>query len=165
MNTTPNPYAAYSMARTTTTKTNQLVLLFEGMIKFMMQAEEAIRNNNPETRFEKLTRVTEILDGLQTSIDYDNGGDVAHVLYDFYQDLFYDINYIQRHQCLQRSAKVIAAMKEMLAAWKSVDTEQTTSEPSGQAASSKSGGGAMPTMRSGPVPAAERSDITMSFSA
>ena len=68
---------AYSRANHTVPKTRQVVMLYDGAIRFMKQAIEAIGAKDYETRYHKLTRVSDILVGLQACLDFNAGGEAA----------------------------------------------------------------------------------------
>lgn len=68
----------------TVAKTRQVVMLYDGAIRYMQQAKQAINNKEIEERYKLLVRVSEILMGLQSALDFEQGGDVARILYDFY---------------------------------------------------------------------------------
>jgi flagellar protein FliS len=77
-------YQAYSAASRTVPKTQQVVMLYDGVIRFLRQAKEAMLEKRIEDRFNLLLRASQIIVGLRSSIDYTVGGDVAHTLERFY---------------------------------------------------------------------------------
>lgn len=83
----PAQYQAYSLATRTVSKTRQVVMLYDGAIRYLQQARSAIEANRIEERFNLLQRASEVVIGLQSSIDFDSGGEVAHTLHRFYTDI------------------------------------------------------------------------------
>ena len=77
-------YKAYSRATHTVSKTRQVVMLYDGMIRFLQQAIEAMEKKDFEARYHKLMRVSDIIIGLQACLDFDSGGPSAKILFDFY---------------------------------------------------------------------------------
>jgi len=121
MSQKPNPINAYTRATHTVAKTRQVVMLYDGAIRFMKQAAEAMEANAIEERYLKLTRVSEIVMGLQNSLDFDVGGATAQVLYDFYSSL--DMRIMNLHRKPDRNVclAIVAEMKEMRDVWDGID--------------------------------------------
>ncbi|MDG1286030.1 MAG: flagellar export chaperone FliS [Rickettsiales bacterium] len=122
-------YNAYYMAAQTVSKTRQVVMLYDGAIRFMQQARLAVEETRIEDRFNLLNKASEVLLGLQGSLDFDNGGNVAPLLYDYYSSLDARILYVQRSNDLKILDSVIAELKQMRGAWGDVDSQQTTGAP------------------------------------
>lgn len=112
---------AYSQAQHTVGKTRQVVMLYDGAIRYLQQAREAIEHKRIEERFRLLTRVSEILIGLQASLDFDNGENVARVLYDFYSVQDQRITSIQRTNNVALCDTVIEDLKAMRNTWNDID--------------------------------------------
>lgn len=116
-------YQAYSIATRTVAKTRQVVMLYDGAIRFLRQAEAAIEANQIEERFKLLQRTSEIITGLQSSIDFDTGGDVAQTLHRFYTGIsmrILDINF-KGDQSKAICGEIIAELKQMRDIWDSID--------------------------------------------
>lgn len=122
-----NQVNAYKMARATVSKTRQVVMLYEGVIKFMMQAREAMEQKNIEERFKRLSDASEVLLAMQNYLDFDRGGNMAHVLYDFYSEQINAINKIHNTGCVATCDRIIAEMKDMLDTWRKIDVQQAAS--------------------------------------
>lgn len=123
----PNSYKAYSRASHTVSKTRQVVMLYDGAIRFIQQAAEAIEKKDYETRYNKLIRASDIIVGLQACLDFDVGGSSAKVLYDFYAAIDLRIFSIHRSNDLQECQAVIAQLKEMREVWYGIDRRAETS--------------------------------------
>jgi len=54
-----------------------LIMAFEGMIKFLYQASNAIKNTEIETAHERLVRTKQILFHLLNGLDMEKGGEIA----------------------------------------------------------------------------------------
>lgn len=125
-------HQAYSQAFHTVGKTRQVVMLYDGMIRFLKQAREAIIEKRIEDRFNLLTRASDVVLGLQASLDFESGGSVARVLYDFYSSVDSRILTIQRTNDLGLCDDLIAELKEMREAWNVIDHDAPI--PAGQIA-------------------------------
>lgn len=110
-------------------KTKQVVMLYEGAISYAQQAKEAIEKGDVQGRFNALTKACDILTGLQASLDFEKGGEVAKILYDYYAGV--DMRLMSLHQeqnmvILEATIKHLKMMKE---AWEEVEQEQGDVEP------------------------------------
>lgn len=114
-------YKAYSRANHTVSKTRQVVMLYDGAIRFLQQAAEAIERKDYETRYNKLTRVADIIVGLQSCLDFDVGGPSAKGLFDFYGAIDMKIFALHRSNDLKACEALIAELKEMRDVWDSID--------------------------------------------
>ena len=115
-------YNAYSAASQTVPKTKQIIMLYDGAIRFMKQARHAIEERRIEDRFHLLNRASEIVVSLQACLDFDNGGEIAHILFDYYSSIDARILNIHRSNDLKLCDSVIDNLKEMRDAWQNIDT-------------------------------------------
>lgn len=118
----PSQYQAYSLATRTVAKTRQVVMLYDGAIRFLQQAGVAITEKRIEERFKLLQRASEIIVGLQSSIDFDTGGEVAHTLHRFYSGIsmrILSVNFEKDGAGI--CTEIIAELKQMRDIWDSID--------------------------------------------
>lgn len=145
---TMNGYNAYkATTAATVSKTRQVVMLYEGAIKFMRQSIVAIEEGRIEDRFNLCNKVHEILFGLQGALDFDQGGDIATMLYEYYNDLLYLLTNVQQSNSIDDCRQIIDQLQEMADAWRQVDSDmarekaaQMQSPFSGIGQSMRSGG-------------------------
>lgn len=121
MTTPGHSYKAYHRATHTVAKTRQVVMLYEGAIRFLQQAREAMEKKAIEKRYQKLTRASEIIMGLQACLDFDAGGDAAQVLYDFYSSIDARIMTLHRTNDIAACDTVIAELRDMRDVWNKID--------------------------------------------
>jgi flagellar protein FliS len=119
---------AYSQAQHTVGKTRQVVMLYDGAIRYTQQAREAIENGRIEERFRLLTRVSEILIGLQASLDFEQGENVARILYDFYSVQDQRITSIQRTNNTALCDALIEDLKNMRNTWNEIDISMSSAK-------------------------------------
>ncbi len=121
---TPHQYAAYKAAhQTTDNKTQQVVMLYDGMMRHVNVAKKAIAENNVQDRFDALEKTSQILLGLQASLDFENGGDIAPILDSFYNTLYTKVHTINRTNDLALCDDVIESLKGMRESWQLVHEE------------------------------------------
>lgn len=125
-------YNAYSMATRTVAKTRQVVMLYEGIIKFLKQAEVAITEGRIEDRFNLLSKAAEIIVGLQSSIDFENGGNIASTLHNFYSNMsmrILAINFVKEpEKAKQDCEELIGELKQMRDTWENIDKNLAENE-------------------------------------
>ncbi len=125
-------FQAYNQAMHTVGKTRQVVMLYDGAIRYLQQARQAIEENRIEERYKLLVRVSEILMGLQSALDFENGGNIARILYDFYSSLDARLTKIQRTNSLSICDDVIEELKQMRGIWHDIDAQSADSSTAGQ---------------------------------
>lgn len=130
----PSQYQAYSLATRTVAKTRQVVMLYDGTIRFLRQAQTAIDENRVEERFKLLKRASEIMVGLQSSIDFDTGGEIARTLHSFYTGISMRILAVNFKPAEGRVLcdELITELKQMRDIWDSID--RTLNKPAEEAA-------------------------------
>lgn len=114
-------YSAYNQALYTIPKTRQVVMLYDGIIRYLQQAREAMEAKRIQDRFNLLVKAGEIVMGLQSSLDFEKGESVAQVLYDFYSSVDARILTLHRTQDLVMCDGLIQEIKEMRAIWDEID--------------------------------------------
>jgi flagellar protein FliS len=114
-------YQAYAAATQTVAKTKQIVMLYDGVIRLVQQGREAIREKRIEDRYSLLTKASDIIIGLQACLDFENGGDIARVLYQFYTTINLQIFSLHRTNSLETCDEVIADLKKMRDVWHEID--------------------------------------------
>jgi flagellar protein FliS len=131
-------YKAYSIATRTVAKTRQVVMLYDGTIRFIKQAMQAISDNRIEERYNLLTKASEVLVGLQNSIDFDTGGEIANVLHAFYVRMSRRIIMINFNKDAQSAIaqcnEIIDELKQMRDIWDQID--HSLNKPDGEGSSS-----------------------------
>jgi flagellar protein FliS len=143
----PSQYQAYSLATRTVAKTRQVVMLYDGAIRFLRQAEVAIDEKKIEERFKLLQRASEIIVGMQSSIDFDNGGDVAQTLHRFYTGISMRITAVNFEKDAKKACiDVIEELKQMRDIWDSIDLtlnkpEDGSAAPAAEAPATKADSG------------------------
>lgn len=128
-------YKAYRSAAHTVPKTQQIVMLYDGAIRFMLQAREATENGEIETRYNRLIRVGEIVMGLQSALDFEAGG-VAGTLYDFYSNIDMRVMTLHHHNDMEQYDSIVADLREMRNVWATIgaDFDADQASKTGQSA-------------------------------
>lgn len=126
--TQKHKYQAYAAATQTVAKTQQIIMLYDGIIRLVQQAKEAIVEKRIEDRYNLLIKASSIIGGLQGCLDFENGKEIAGVLYSFYSSIDNRLFSVHRDNSLETCDQVISDLKQMRDAWVAVD-EATLPEP------------------------------------
>lgn len=118
-------YQAYAAATQTVAPTRQIVLLYDGIIRLVQQAKDAINDKKIEDRYNLLIRASELVGGLQGCLDFDNGGEIARILYSYYSSIDARLFAIHRTNSIDDCNSIIDDLKQMRDAWSEID--QSTS--------------------------------------
>jgi flagellar secretion chaperone FliS len=118
-------YQAYAAATQTVARTKQIVMLYDGVIRFLQHAREAIQEKRIEDRYRMLTKASEVLMGLQGCLDFENGGNIAKILYSFYSTIDSRIFSIHRSNSIETCDEIIAELKKMREVWQEIDTSNS----------------------------------------
>lgn len=122
---TKHPYQAYTAAMQTLAGTRQVVMLYDGVLRHLQQAADAMRENRIEARYNGLSRASEIIFGLQSCLDFEQGGDVANILYSFYSSIDARIFALHRSNSAEACEALIAEIRTMRDTWDQIDRGQT----------------------------------------
>lgn len=123
-----NASKAYNRATHTVAKTRQVVMLYDGAIRFLLQAKEAMEKGEIEKRYDKLVRASDVLMGLQSCLDFESGGPAAKVLFDFYGGMDLRIMALHRTSDAAACQQIVDEMKQMREVWDRIDRGSAESE-------------------------------------
>ena len=123
-----NHYQAYKSANQTVSKTRQIVMLYDGMIRFLKQAKEAMQEGRIEERYTLLVKTSDIVIGLQGCLDFEQSEEVATSLYDFYTDIDTRLMALHRSKDDTSYDSLISELKSMRDMWHEMDQGQAATE-------------------------------------
>ncbi len=118
---TPNAYQAYQRATHTVAKTRQVVMLYDGAIRFLQQAKAAMEAHDISERYTKLARAGDVVSGLQSCLDFEQGGGTAQILYDFYSAIEMRVLALHRTNDAAECEAIIGDLKQMRDVWHRID--------------------------------------------
>ena len=121
LNMKTSQYQAYAAATMTVGKTRQVVMLYDGIIRMVSQSIEAIKKGDFETRYNLLVRASEVVAGLQNSLDFENGGEISGLLFDYYSGIDARIFSVHRSNDIAVCEQVIKELKTMRNVWDEID--------------------------------------------
>lgn len=118
-----NKYMAYAAATQTVGKTQQIIMLYDGVIKLIQQSKDAIREQRIEDRYNLVLKASNIIHGLQGCLDFENGGEIAKILFSFYSTVDNKLFTIHRTNSIESCDSVIEDLKQMRDAWVAIDQQ------------------------------------------
>lgn len=121
-------YQAYAAATQTVAKTKQIVLLYDAVIRYVQQAKTAIAERRIEDRYHLLVKAGEIIFGLQSCLDFENGKEVARVLYSFYSSIDSRLFALHRTNDIAACDELISDLKQMRDVWQEIDASSSSAE-------------------------------------
>ncbi len=120
-----NPYQKYQENKIEgASQAEMIIMLYEGAIKFMNQGILYIESKNIEKSNESIIKAQRIVNELQITLNFDEGGEIAtnlYRLYDFCMQELIRANVKKDISGLQNS---IGIFENLLEAWKSIANQQ-----------------------------------------
>lgn len=120
-----HPYKAYANATQTVARTRQIVMLYDGAIRFLKQAQDVNKTRQIEERFNLLVKTSDIINGLQSCLDFEQGGEIARTLYAFYASVDSRIFSLHRHSSEKNYEQIIQDLKQMRDVWVNIDHQES----------------------------------------
>ncbi len=93
----------------------QVVLLYDGAIQFLTKARDAIQRKDLQARHAGISRALGILNYLQSTLNMDEGGEVAvrlDALYTYLRDLVLDANRTQEPGPLDEAVQLLDLLRD-----------------------------------------------------
>ncbi|MBV8938592.1 MAG: flagellar export chaperone FliS [Alphaproteobacteria bacterium] len=116
-------HQAYAAAMRTMAGTRQIVMLYDAIIRNLQLAAEAMRDQLIEERYQRLSRASSIIFGLQSCLNFEQGGDVAPILRSFYLAIDLRIFSLHRTNSVADCNELVKEIKEMRDAWDAIDRD------------------------------------------
>jgi flagellar protein FliS len=116
---------SYSIGSATTqasvaNRVELIQMLFDGLIDSLSAARGHIEHQAIEEKSKALTRASRILVGLQSALDFGQGGDLAANLHELYGYAIRRLLHVNIHNDLQVLQEIHSLMTEVREAWRAV---------------------------------------------
>ena len=92
-------------------------MLFDGLVDALAKAEGEIERKNIQEKCRSLNRATSILYGLQDSLDFKKGSDLARNLSDLYDYMIRRVMFANLHNDVNALHEVKGLISEIRSAW------------------------------------------------
>ena len=99
----------------------QIVLIYEGMVRTLQQLKESIAKNDIQARYNQLTIMATALLGLQHALKMDEGGEAARALFDFYEVMYIRTMRMHTNPNVADCDVTIGCLQNVLDGWRAVD--------------------------------------------
>jgi flagellar protein FliS len=109
---------AYNQAAQTIPPVRQVVMLYDGAISRLHEARRAIAEGRIEDRFNAVLKAARIVDGLQSCLDHDRGGEVAPLLDRLYTYISLRMQQVNTRNDPAICDELIARLGELRDAWR-----------------------------------------------
>jgi len=120
----------YQKTQVTTVDSGKVVvLLYEGAIKFLRKSQEGIAEKDIEKRHNNIMRALDIIDELNNSLNFSEGGEIAislRTLYDFMHGHLTEANINNNSQMIQEVVSMLSSLKD---AWEEVASNPEINRP------------------------------------
>ncbi|HEY2467378.1 MAG TPA: flagellar export chaperone FliS [Terracidiphilus sp.] len=115
------------------------IALYDGIIRFMYNAIDAVERNDADQRRAAVKRAMDIVVHLQATLDKDVGGEPAKALEEFYVAMFALMLQGSQANSKRKFEQVIANVRNVRDAWKQVGKDPDSTSPASGAHSVASG--------------------------
>jgi len=107
---------------TTQTQGRLIVMLYEGAIKFLRLAIDAIDAQDNAAKGQNIVKAMRIIDELETGLDAENGTELDKNLLSMYGFMRRHLYHANLHRDAQRCREVITLLQDLNEGWKSITT-------------------------------------------
>jgi flagellar protein FliS len=117
MNQLQRAVSAYGQAAQTLPPARQIVLLYDGALRRLKEAREALLAGRVRERWQAVQRATAIIEALHGSLDFERGGEIAPLLDRFYTYVGFRLQRINLDPDPAICDELAERLGEMRAAW------------------------------------------------
>ncbi|MGI9491510.1 MAG: flagellar export chaperone FliS [Geminicoccaceae bacterium] len=115
---------AYGQATQTIPPAQQIVMLYDGIIKQLKVARGAVAERRINDRYVAVQKATSIIEALQSCLDFENGGEIAPQLDQLYTHYVFRIQAINMENDIAICDELLERIGELRASWAAIaDTE------------------------------------------
>jgi flagellar protein FliS len=115
-----SPIYSYQQVASTTSKLEQIVMLYDGAIKFLLLSIDDIKHKDMVAKGEHVDRSLAIIDYLRGILDMNNGGEVAGHLDRLYEILIHQIIMANATMDCDLFESSVASLREIRSAWQQI---------------------------------------------
>lgn len=101
----------------------QIDMLFEGALKFLVQAKVAIEHNNIEGRTHNINKASDIVFALNDYLDFEKGGEISENLSSLYDYIIRRLVDANREASIQACDEVMGLIVEVRMGWQAMPIE------------------------------------------
>lgn len=109
--------SAYGQAEATIPPAKQIVMLYDGILRHIANARDAIANRRINDRFVAVQKATLILEGLQGCLDHENGGEITPQLDRLYTHYIFRLQTVNIEDDPSICDELLALIGELRESW------------------------------------------------
>lgn len=94
-----------------------IILLYEGAIAALQQAEQAMSSGDVGRKINRLNKAMDIIDGLSAALNHEKGGEISANLRDLYEYMKLRLSMANLKNDTQLVDEVRVLLSELLSAW------------------------------------------------
>jgi flagellar protein FliS len=129
-----NPYQQYRATKVETAGSVDLVvMLYQGAVKFIRLGIDAIERNDPKTTHTNLVRAQDIIVELLSSLNHEEGGQIASQLSGVYDYCFRRLVTANVKQDPIPAREVVGILRDLGTAWQEIAAQQRQAQGTRQA--------------------------------
>lgn len=117
MNAMQRAADAYGQATQTLPPIQQIVLLYDGAMRRIKEARAAIEDGRVKDRATAVSKATAIVEGLQSALDHERGGEIAANLDRIYTHVAFRLQTLNVLAEVTTCDELLARLDELRAAW------------------------------------------------
>jgi flagellar protein FliS len=121
-------FQAYQQASFNVGKGKQIVMLYDGMIRFAQQAKDLREKGEIAEHFNTMQKLINVIIGLQNSLDLQNYPEISTSLYDYYDMLYIKASNLLKHSDLAGYDEMVLEIKQMRDAWVVAENNQNQTD-------------------------------------
>jgi len=111
---------AYRSAAETVSPARAIVMLYDGAMRRLGEAAQAIRDRRIEDRYNAVMKAYAIVNGLHCQLDFDAGGEIAEVLDRYYLYILERMLQINIKNDPAICEELVERLREMRASWAAI---------------------------------------------
>ncbi len=120
-----DPTEVYKSTQIETASREQILLmLYDGAIRFMRQAREAMKEEDYQVSHNKLIKSQDIVTELMASLEIDIMGDVGKQLYNLYDYILHNLVQANVDKDVKKIDAAVSIMQELQEAWDEIINEK-----------------------------------------
>ena len=124
-----NALQSYGQAAQNVPAGARIVLLYDGILKCLADARLAIEENRIVDRFNAIKKASDIVNGLNSALDFENGGEIAPMLDQFYNYVFFRLQRASMESSVDIVDELTANVTEMRNAFAAVAQNPDAASP------------------------------------
>lgn len=122
-----SPIHSYQQVASSTSKLEQIVMLYDGAIKFLLLATNDIKSKDMVAKAEHVDRSLAIIDYLRGILDMTQGGEVSRHLDRLYNILIHQIILANAMLDTELMESSVSSLREIRSAWQQIAVAPTPS--------------------------------------